>query len=262
MGLGIGISGPNGSEPCDDANVVNSDGTYDVDVAAGGTLNLPDINNIDSDGSVVVTPAQTPFIATACSGGPVGATIMKTNQTVSYRTGDDGDIEAGRATDFLTLASNNPFGNTNRFTDILGTQFYSTSNIVIDWSTYDGATVLGYGGEYSNGGASGTNWDDAIDDALAYSNGTFTSGWRLPNIKELQNLEDYNLAYYPLDYYPFSLMGVQYRNLWSSTSVASGTHQGWYFEGTFGRTMYTAKTQTAIYSIPVRTFTVNGTTLT
>ena len=50
---------------------------------------------------------------------PAGATLMKTGQTTSYRTGDDGDLEAGRATDFFTLASNNPFGNTNRFTDEL-----------------------------------------------------------------------------------------------------------------------------------------------
>ena len=34
---------------------------------------------------------------------PVGATLMKTGQTTSYRTGDDGDFEAGRATDFLLL---------------------------------------------------------------------------------------------------------------------------------------------------------------
>jgi hypothetical protein len=31
------------------------------------------------------------------------ATLMKTGQTTSYRTGDDGDLEAGRDTDFLTL---------------------------------------------------------------------------------------------------------------------------------------------------------------
>ena len=65
---------------------------------------------------------------------PVGATLMKTGQTTSYRTGDDGDIEAGRATDFLTLEYNNPFGNTNRFTKTDGTA--GTIGVVqwiIDW---------------------------------------------------------------------------------------------------------------------------------
>ena len=99
----------------------------------------------------------------AGGGGSVGATIMKTGQTVSYRTGDDGDIEAGRATDFLTLASNNPFGNTNRFTDELGGQTY-TNNIVIDWSTYNGTDVLGYSRVNQQ-----ATWDDAIDNCLAYS---------------------------------------------------------------------------------------------
>ena len=56
------------------------------------------------------------------------ATLMKTGQTTSYRTGDDGDLEAGRNVDFTTLAENNPFGNTNRFTDELGGQTY-TKNI-------------------------------------------------------------------------------------------------------------------------------------
>jgi len=71
------------------------------------------------------------------------AKLMKTGQTTSYRTGDDGDLEAGRNTSFTVLAENNPFGNTNRFTDELGGSTY-TNNIVIDWSTYDGSTVLGW----------------------------------------------------------------------------------------------------------------------
>ena len=45
------------------------------------------------------------------------ATLMKTGQTTSFRTGDDGDLEAGRNVSFTVLAENNPFGNTNRFTD-------------------------------------------------------------------------------------------------------------------------------------------------
>ena len=192
---------------------------------------------------------------------PIGATLIKTNQTVSYTAGDDGDIQAGRAVDFFTLASPNPFGNVERFSGTDGSIFTFLGNTIIDWSTYDGSIVLGYG-FYSNGGASGSIWDDAINDALAYSDGTYTSGWRLPNIKELQNLTDFSKSYYPIDYYPFNVTGVQYANLWSSSTVASGTHQGWYFEGTFGRTMYTSKAQSSIYSIPVREFTVNGTTLT
>ena len=45
----------------------------------------------------------------------VGDLLQKTGQTTSYRTGDDGDIEAGRDVDFTTLKADNPFGNTNLF---------------------------------------------------------------------------------------------------------------------------------------------------
>ncbi len=257
MGLGIGISGPNGSEPCDDANVVNSDGTYDVDVAAGATLTLPDINNVDSDGSVVVTPAQTPFVATACGAGPVGATLNKTNRTVSVRTGDDGDIQAGRATDFLTLASANPFNNLQRFTDELGGQTY-TNNIVIDWSTYNGTDVLGY----INQTQTATNWNTAIDNCLAYSVGSYTSGWRLPNVLEIFNLYDFGningLGSYRLYRPPVFNLGVN--RYWTST-IARFSNNVHTADSQYGEIRYTGITSSAAY-FPCRNFTVNGTILT
>ena len=203
--------------------------------------------------------------AQAAGGGSSssGAQLPRTAQLTSQRTGDDGDIQAGRDVNFNEMSIANPFGSVDRWSGTTGSYLTFPGNTIIDWSTYDGATVLGYGGGYSNGGASGSNWNDAIDDALTYSDGTFTSGWRLPNIKELHNISDFNMAYYPLDYYPFNLMGVQYRNLWSSTSLASAPSvNGWYFEAAYGQTRYVAKTQTAIYSIPVREFTVTGTVLT
>ena len=36
------------------------------------------------------------------------AKLMKTGQTTSYRTGDDGDLEAGRATSFTVLENHVP----------------------------------------------------------------------------------------------------------------------------------------------------------
>ena len=258
MGLGIGISGPNGSEPCDDANVVNSDGTYDVDVAAGGTLTLPDINNVDSDGSVVVTPAQTPFVATACGpGASVGATLMKTNKSISVRTGDDGDLQEGRATDFFTLASNNPFGTTERFTSELGSQTY-TNNIVIDWSTYNGSTVLGY----INQAQSATTWANAIDNSLAYSVGSYTSGWRLPNISEIYNLYDFGnsngLNSYFLYRPPVFNLGV---NIFWSSTIGRLTNQTYIGKSQYGEISYTGLTGSNSY-FPCRNFTVSGTILT
>ena len=188
---------------------------------------------------------------------PVGATLMQTGQTTSYRTGDDGDIEAGRATDFFTLNTNNPFGNTNRFTDELGGSTY-TNNIVIDWSTYDtvAGTVLGY---YRVFNSSNVNWNTAIDNALIHSVGTFTSGWRLPNRAEVFNimLHEGALLGYPLNYAPFNINLATI--FYTSTSVNASTC----FSLTNNTSMILStygKASNGRY-FPCRTFTVSGTTL-
>jgi hypothetical protein len=189
---------------------------------------------------------------------PVGATLMKTGQTVSYRTGDDGDLEAGRATSFTVLATANPFGNTNRFTDELGGSTY-TNNIVIDWSTYDGTTVLGVSRVAI---ATGNTWNQAVDNCLAFSVGTFTSGWRLPNMKEIFSLINFaNNQDNLLNYSPLNLSSSG-RVYWSSTTNLAATTQA-YILNNIGLINVAAKTTSVAYTyFPVRTFTVTGTTLT
>jgi hypothetical protein len=182
---------------------------------------------------------------------PVGATLMKTGQTTSYRTGDDGDLEAGRATSFTVLASNNPFGNTNRFTSELGTQTY-TNNIVIDWSTYDGNNVLGYYRVLSGD----ITWNNAIDQCLSLSVSTFTSGWRLANRTELFSIYN-NGIIQGFNYLPFNIIAV----LWSSTTYNFSTTLA-YTCGATGLMSATTKTGASAQRLPVRTFTVTGTTLT
>jgi len=51
---------------CLPVNVTNSGSTYDVWVASGDDLELPNITHIDSNLSPVTLPAQTPFTATTC----------------------------------------------------------------------------------------------------------------------------------------------------------------------------------------------------
>jgi hypothetical protein len=187
---------------------------------------------------------------------PVGATLMKTGQTTSYRTGDDGDIEAGRATSFSVLASNNPFGNTNRFTDELGTQTY-TKNIVIDWSTYNGANVLGYKRTATNVVSGG--WNNAIDTCLAISISPFTTGWRLANINEWNNIMNRELAN-PLGYTPLSAFTFTFSSHTSSTYKPAPSAFSW---GIASNGYISAKDKTETSScLAVRTFTVTGTTLT
>jgi len=265
-----------------DADVENSDASYTDTIESGGTLVVPDsdvnvnsslegtvvsVKDIDidvTDGSSPVTPDAVSVVGNtvtiqvpAAGGAPVGATLMKTGQTTSYRTGDDGDLEAGRATDFYTLASNNPFGNTDRFTDELGGSTY-TNDIVIDWSTYDGSTVLGWRRTLT----STVNWNTAIDGALAVSIGTFTSGWRLPNFQEmssLYNAEDNtfgNSAPAPWT----SILPSGY--LWTSTTSFGSTGLALVFRVQFPDFPRLSKTTSSGTNyMPVRTFTVTGTTL-
>ena len=183
----------------------------------------------------------------------VGDKLIKTGQTTSYRTGDDGDIEAGRDVDFTTLKANNPFGNTNRFTDELGTQTYA-NDIVIDWSTYDGSEVLGY---YKGDAATARLWNDAIDWGVALSVGTFTSGWRLANIKELQNICNFSVTPV-INYAPFSLSV----DLYASTTWVILTDRAYFLDNSHGYFGVGFKPSASYRTLGVRDFTVTGTTLT
>lgn len=250
--LNFKIGGGGGA--CADASVQNSDANYNVTIPAGSTLILPDITITDSNGTSVIVPSVQDF---TCTPFPVGATLMKTGQTTSYRTGDDGDIEAGRATNFTTLAKKNPFGNLNRFTDELGGQTY-TNNIVIDWSTYDGATVLGISRLSI---ATGNTWNQAVDNSLSYSVGSFTSGWRLINMKEIFNLLNYaNSEANLLNYSPLNLSSTG-RIYWSANTLSSATTSAYTFNNVGNTSTMTKVTSANMTYIRVRTFTVTGTTL-
>lgn len=249
--LGIKIGGGGGA--CADGTVENSDVSYSDVVASGGTLVLPDITITDSDGESVTIPAVQNF---TCTPFPVGATLTKTGQTTSYRTGDDGDLEAGRATSFTVLASNNPFGNTNRFTSELGTQTY-TNNIVIDWSTYNGSTVLGYKRTATNVFSGG--WNNAIDTCAATSIGSYTSGWRLANDNEWKNIMNRGLSN-PLNYAPFTTFTFTTSAHTSTTYAPVSAVYSW---GVSSVGAIFAKDKNENSScLVVRTFTVTGTTLT
>jgi len=208
------------------------------------------LKNVNITGGKLNSTVEVPTAST-----PVGATLMQTGQTTSYRTGDDGDLKAGRATDFFTLASNNPFGNPDRFTDELSGQTY-TNDIVIDWSTYDGATVLGWRRTLNS---SAISWNDAIDEALTLSIGGYTNGWRLPNVNELCSLINWQGDAFT--YSPFNIENTRF--LLSSTTNIDNTSQ-FYRIGRV-RTPASFDKLTAGANnryIPCRTFTVIGTSLT
>jgi hypothetical protein len=180
----------------------------------------------------------------------IGANLIQTGQTTSYRTGDD--ITRGRLTSFLVLASNNPWGNTNRFTDTLGTQTYA-NGIVIDWSTYDSSKVLLY---YIGDSATFRTWNVSIDLKLSTTIGGLT-GWYLWNIREVINVCDFSKKPYRMNYAPFNFgSGSRYFHI--STDY-DGTNA--FVSDLGGTVLITAAKTNSYFGVYCRYATVTGTTL-
>ena len=82
-------------------------------------------------------------------------------------------------------------------------------------------------------------WEQALAYAEGLTIGT-SSDWRLPNIKELQSLNN-ELASSPSVFAPyFSSVGIH--NYWSSTTLPNQPLSAWYWSTTFGITTYSTKT--------------------
>jgi hypothetical protein len=195
-----------------ESTVVNSDGTYLKNVLGGNTLYLPDIINIDSDGTEVPTPAQTPFIATQKSGIAYQRPQI-TGQTTSYATYDDawqlanGGYNWTTPTNPLyiqqldlntdptgnTLLYNNAFGNKIRITNDDGTQ-----KLAVNGYCVDNLTGLGHYDNTAN--ANRLSWDDTFGiggdlESLNTSNFLGYNDWFFPNdsmLLLLRSMEDYN----------------------------------------------------------------------
>jgi hypothetical protein len=190
----------------------------------------------------------------SAGGASVGAKILKTGQTTTFATGDDGDLKEGRDIDFLTLATNNPFGNANRFTALNGSQTY-TNDIIIDWSTYEGNIVLGY---YRGSIDTNRPWAGALTWAAGLSPAGYLN-WRLTNIKELLNLANYNFGGEVLTYSPINLV---INTFWTSTTSVNNSNNAYSMSGAVGIVSSGNSKTSGFRTLACRNFTVNGTTLT
>jgi hypothetical protein len=186
--------------------------------------------------------------------GLVGAEIPKTGQATSFATGDDGNLQAGRDVNFFTLTTNNPFGNTNKFTAIDGSQTYA-NNIIIDWSTYESNTVLGY---YRGSIATGRTWDDALTWAAGLNIAGYTN-WRLTNIKEFLNLANYAFGGSVFIYAPINLVT---NSFWTSTTVTNNSGNAYSISGSLAAVSASSGKTSLNRTLACRNFTVTGTTLT
>jgi hypothetical protein len=184
---------------------ISINGTPIQDVQAEDSLDIPVIQ----DGSPAGSWNGTQWVIPSCPApSPPRNTAMavKTGQTVSYGTGSDGDVQAGRGVDFFTLEENNPFGNTNRFTDINGGQVFNSGDIALDWLTYsvktgqllwillDRTTVR--------------NWGDCLAEAVARTDYGYND-WRLLNVNEAGNLMYWEVGQVnAFDYTPMSVANI------------------------------------------------------
>jgi hypothetical protein len=120
----------------------------------------------------------------------------------------------GIGASFSTLSDNNIFGNNQRFTSELGNQTY-TNKFVLDHSTglmwYIALTT-------------GTQWNGAIDGALASTQGGFTD-WALPNINQLVSICNFSIATNSLlNYSPFNIAITSASDrVWTSTTLPNST---------------------------------------
>ena len=137
-------------------------------------------------------------------------------------------ISAGGTKKFHTRAVRNvtiPTTITNHFTDNGDTITDNLTQLV--WQKIPNTTAL--------------TWEQALVYAEGLTIGT-SADWRLPNIKELQSLNN-ELVTNPSVFSPyFSNLGVKF--YWSSTTLPNQTLSAWYWSTSFGITTYSAKTGT------------------
>jgi hypothetical protein len=149
------------------------------------------------------------YFVTAVRGGLSGGVVLKTGQTTSFATGDDGFYQAGAPVP------------SPRFTDIG------------DGTVTDNLTGLTW---LKDAGCLGRqNWADALgaantladgDLACGLTDGSVTGDWRLPNRNELTSLLDLGT------FSPALPAGHPFTNFvdnryWSSTTHAFNTNQAW-----------------------------------
>jgi hypothetical protein len=153
-------------------------------------------------------------------GYPAGVEI--TGQTISYATGDDGDLKKG-------IMWPNP-----RFKD-------NGNGTVTDNLT--GLIWLKDANRFGK-----RSWTDALNDCNALADngvgltdGSSAGDWRLPNVKELSSLIDFGNRRSALpNGHPFT--NVQRDYYWSSTTHADHSHRAWYVRIPSGRVNNDRKT--------------------
>ena len=191
----------------------------------------------------------------------IGRSMFSGQETV-YRTGDEGSMFAAgffnynptigpntvlaRLVDFFTLAENNIFGNTLRFTDRAGAAAASSGDRFIQ-DHYVGVEYY-----VLNTWLTAADWDAAVDAGVAINATLGETGWFLPNDRLIDNATNDNSAAFASGA-PFSMPGTQ--PVWTSSTVPGNTAAAKFLSLTGGQLGASPKTTSIyIYGIFVRRF--------
>jgi hypothetical protein len=153
------------------------------------------------------------YIKIQASGGGANTFPLVSGQTTVVETGDNGTYQFGREVSWLVLSENNPFGNTNRFTDLVGGATY-TDGICIDWAHRDDVNKLAVGWQIGDNGA-GLNFVNAISYCTGLVLGGFT-GWKIPTDPLINTLK-YTQSTRALNYPPFN--DISNSRWWTGTTT-------------------------------------------
>lgn len=161
------------------------------------------------------------------NGSFVGA-VNKTGATTTREAYDDGYFRYGNGNDWLTMRSNNVFGNDDVFTDLLGGQTYSDGIMLChnsDQSRDD--MILGFyltsRSGRANDSSPGAN-DGALYICANDSWGGYVTRWHLPNSSEMRILKrtEGGTLGYPFNWSPLNQSSATY--FWCSDNNSSGNY--------------------------------------
>lgn len=227
---------------CKPAIITDSDGITEVEVASGGSFTCtPATPSGWEYKRPIYTGQSTSYNINDAAANMLAGIYNYIAPPIFPATKTAQDITA--LVPFLTLAANNEDGNTNRMTDINGSQLYPTAY------TKDNLTGLGW----KTTAESGTTWVNALSRANAATDFGF-SDWRVPTLQEYMTILFYEVTTgknspFLLDYPPFN--NPLNANYWTCGTSISNTVNASNID-TDGRHTRTAKSGSLAYYL-VRT---------
>ncbi len=253
-GQSIGSVDPGGVFTIGEATFLSlmGDPTQLADTALELIVNNPDVRFLAekkaSDGRVSI-PVERFYLFTdpsQASGAPTpGAPVAKTGQTTSYAAGDDGALQAGVAWPDPRFTDNGDGTVTDHLTGLIWLKKANCPESARDWPT-------------AMGDVAQLNTDGTMNGKVCgdTSNGSsHQTDWRLPNIRELQSLIDFQNVGPALPAgHPFT--GLNPVDYWSSTTAPGSGPPGqewkWLLSSNFGIVTFTEQTTELTYAWPVR----------